>query len=626
MRLAGLDLSNFLIFDEDQTLTLPVMDDLMLLIRGEHDGSGTENSNGSGKSSLMEAVYWAVTGKTVRGGTTKQVPRFGTKQCYVNARFTQRGGKPYHIKRLWSPNTKTVTVLDSEGEHHFHTADEGTRRIASDLGLFHTDLLALTTFFGRRFPAFSRLGPSEKAQIIDILASAEKWDQRRMEAGRLAKGINADLKMRESNLEVGIRNKKDTEERANDVLGEIESLNLAYDEYVDELKAQITDAAYAEGEAEKTIEQAIALEKHYRADIETVEKECRDLENDKIKLQSEIRTAKGNVSETNRRGEALIRERDRLEKAKQAGICPKCERDWKEGNHTLETEIQEIGNTLHSVSGEVFNGAEEVRSLEALMDELNQGLKDLQATVLKPREAANEALKISREHDMALNDFRGKKQRLEVQLAKIEERTDIRQKEGQMQAMLEQIEKTAADIGTLSTEIAELKSEAVVWRYWEQGFKVIRFKVLEATVELLERTLTSIAIGALGLDADEIKVSMFKDGTKSKRAEVTITVRRGEHEIPLGMLSDGESQRMDMACFIALGALVKQITGMDLGFRVFDEPLTNLDGDGKYKAFHLIKGIPEAQKFVIDHDAHFQDMFDKSVTVTRKGDRSCISA
>jgi DNA repair exonuclease SbcCD ATPase subunit len=268
----------------------------------------------------------------------------------------------------------------------------------------------------------------------------------------------------------------------------------------------------------------------------------------------------------------------------------------------------------------------EIRSLDALMEELNQALKDLEATVLQPREAANEALRISKEHEMNARDMRSKKQRMEVQLARIEERTDIRQKEGQVQAMQEQIEKTAASIGTLSTEIAELRSEAIIWRYWEQGFKVIRFKVLEATVELLQRTLTSIAVGALGLDADEVKVSMFKDGTKTKRAEVTITVRRGEHEIPLGMLSDGESQRMDLACFIALGALVKQITGMDLGFRVFDEPLTNLDADGKYKAFHLIKEIPEAQKFVIDHDAHFQDMFDKSVTVIKKGDRSCISA
>lgn len=626
MRLDGLELSNFLIFGEDQELILPIMDDLMLLIRGEHEGSGTENSNGSGKSSLMEAVYWAVTGKTVRGGTTKQVPRFGTKQCHVLARFTQRGGKPYHIKRLWSPHTKMVTVLDSEGEHHFHTADEGTRRIASDLGLFHTDLLALTTFFGRRFPAFSRLGPSEKAQIIDILASAEKWDSRRMEAGRLAKGIGNDLKMRESNLAVAVQNKKDTEERTNGLLGEIESLNLAYDEYVGDVQSALNDLSYGLGEAEKAKEQAQALERHYRDDIEKVEREYHGLEKDKIKLQSEIRTAKGNLSETNARGEALTREQARLEKAKQAGICPKCERDWKEGNHTLETEIQEIGNTLRDMDAHRTGQVNEVTSLTALMEELDQALKDLEATVIQPREAANEALRISKEQDMALNDFRSKKQRLEVQLAKIEERTDIRRKEGQMQAMLEQIEKTADNIGTLSTEIAELKSEAIVWRYWEQGFKVIRFKVLEATVELLERTLTSIAIGALGLDADEIKVSMFKDGTKSKRAEVTITVRRGEHEIPLGMLSDGESQRMDMACFIALGALVKQITGMDLGFRVFDEPLTNLDGDGKYKAFHLIKGIPEAQKFVIDHDAHFQDMFDKSVTVIKKGDRSCISA
>ncbi|MEE8113097.1 MAG: hypothetical protein V3T23_01960, partial [Nitrososphaerales archaeon] len=598
MRLEGLEISNFLIFGEDQELTLPAIDDLMLLIRGERDGTGTENSNGSGKSSLMEAVYWAVTGKTVRGGTTKQVPRFGTKQCHVLARFLQRGGKPYYIKRLWSPNNKIVTVLDSEGEHHFHTAEEGTKRIASDLGLFHTDLLALTTFFGRRFPAFSRLGPSEKAQIIDILASAEKWDERRAEAGRLAKTINGDLRMRESNLAVGIQNKKETEEELNDLLEVIKSLNAAYDDYVSDLQGQVAAVSYELGEAEIAQNKENCIQKNIRDNIESTERQVRDLKTDKIQLKGEITAAHGRLSETNRRGELLVKEQRRLEVAKQAGVCPKCQRDWKEGNHQLETEIQEIWKTLHSMDGDKDGHVNEIRSLESLMTELDEAIEEFQASVLEPREQANRALVESKNYGLKAQDARSKKQRLEVQLAKIEERTDIRRKEGQATALEDQIKKLQQNISTLSTDIAELRSEAIVWRYWEQGFKVIRFKVLEATVELLQRTLTSVAIGALGLDADEIKVSMFKDGTKAKRAEVTITVRRGEHEIPLGMLSDGESQRMDLACFIALGALVKQITGMDLGFRVFDEPLTNLDADGKYKAFHLIRGIPEAQKFV----------------------------
>lgn len=626
MRLAGLDLSNFLIFDEDQTLTLPATDDLMLLIRGEREGSGTEDSNGSGKSSLMEAVYWCATGKTVRGGTTKQVPRFGTKQCSVTARFIQRGGTPYHIKRLWSPTTKTVTVLDSEGEHRFHTAEEGTRRIASDLGLFHADLLGLTTFFGRRFPAFSRLGPSEKAQIIDILASAEKWDERRMEAGRLAKSINSDLRMKESNLELGTRRKKEAEEELTELLGVITSLNAEYDDYIHQLTQEIYQITDEMCMAEKAQGEVLDAIESIQADMKSREKEQADLERDRVMLQAEIRAANGKLSETNRRGDLLVKERIQLEQAQKAGICPKCRRDWKEGNHELETDIEAIGNQLHEMDGDKDAHVNEIKALDALMSELLGAIEGLKACMAQPREQVNSAVVESKNYGMQIDKTRSKKQQLEVQLAKISERTDIRMKEGQVIALGEQIEKLNREVTAWSTEIAELRSEAVIWRYWEQGFKVIRFKVLEATVELLQRTLTAIAIGGLGLDADEIKVSMFKDGGKSKRAEVTITVRRGEHEIPLGMLSDGESQRMDLACFIALGSLVKQITGMDFGFRVFDEPLANLDANGKYKAFHLIKGIPEAQKFVIDHDAHFQDMFDKSVTVTKRGDRSCISA
>ena len=47
------------------------------------------NSNGSGKSSLWEAIVWVLTGDTIRG--TKQVVNvFGNDGCFVELRVRKR--------------------------------------------------------------------------------------------------------------------------------------------------------------------------------------------------------------------------------------------------------------------------------------------------------------------------------------------------------------------------------------------------------------------------------------------------------------------------------------------------------------------------------------------------------
>ena len=84
----------------------------------------------------------------------------------------------------------------------------------------------------------------------------------------------------------------------------------------------------------------------------------------------------------------------------------------------------------------------------------------------------------------------------------------------------------------------------------------------------------------------------------------------------LDALSEGEAQRFDLACFIALGDLIENFSGIDLGFRVFDEPLAGLDEQGQHAVFKMLTDL-NRQVFLIDHNATFANQFESVLTVEK---------
>lgn len=170
-----------------------------------------------------------------------------------------------------------------------------------------------------------------------------------------------------------------------------------------------------------------------------------------------------------------------------------------------------------------------------------------------------------------------------------------------------------------------LVKKYAITSFWANGFKAIRFMLMEKMTNLLQETVTAIALN-LGLRCTEIRISLFRETTTKKtRPQINLEIIKENGVLSLGALSEGATQRVDLACFIAIGKLVSAVHGLHLGFRVFDEPLAGLDADGKLKVFNLINELHDTpQKFIIDHDANFNDLFSQSITVYNKDGQSTI--
>lgn len=110
MKTTSVDIQDFLAVGR---ATMRLDDRGLILVQGENRNKSWANSNGSGKSSMVDAICWALFGETARGVKAAQVIRKGTKGATVKVDLLDEddGGKIYRITRGRTKGKGTLGVL-----------------------------------------------------------------------------------------------------------------------------------------------------------------------------------------------------------------------------------------------------------------------------------------------------------------------------------------------------------------------------------------------------------------------------------------------------------------------------------------------------------------------------------
>jgi DNA repair exonuclease SbcCD ATPase subunit len=89
----------------------------LVLIQGENRDNPSASSNGSGKSSLVDAVCWGLYGETARGAAATEVIRAGAKKASVTL-DVEDAGLRYRVTRTRSKGKTTLELvrIDAAGE------------------------------------------------------------------------------------------------------------------------------------------------------------------------------------------------------------------------------------------------------------------------------------------------------------------------------------------------------------------------------------------------------------------------------------------------------------------------------------------------------------------------------
>ncbi len=574
--LTQINVVDFMPFEE--AIFLPD-DDALLLVMGE---------NGAGKSALFEAIHWCVTGATVRG-LAQGVIRHGAKSCEVSTCWLI-DDVHVTITRYKSKSENRVVLEIDDDEPEVYTAADAQSKIEELLG--DLSMLALVGFFGRKFKTFSDMSPRDRADLIDVLARASVWEDFRAEAASDVSIYRRDLKQISGELEHSEGNL----ERQQDALAEAQA-NLDDAKKVQKAglvelrkseKGLRAELAGSEQQLERGEKSRAKLEKNQRESVKLLDA-----------FVTDIATARTEI--------AGLEVEQRHYELPETSECPTCgQRITKKLRDELGVESDKIGEQLEQLDKQV---ADLERDKKKRQDNANAVAQEITLLVRSERDWRRDEL----ETRNGLAAVRTKIERLKSaeDVTRYTERVEIlKGPEG-----VPMWKKKVKD-GRASLKATEEGLQCA--EFWAVGFKQIRYMAMGRVADLLS-TLMSRTVKALGFDVDELTCTIWREGQRkgATRPEVNIMVRRGEYEDPIEALSEGETARVDLACFIAIGQLVRAIAGFDPGFRVLDEPLVGMDEAGKHRTFQLLAETLEGQRFVIDHDGNFQDLFRDSMIVER---------
>jgi DNA repair exonuclease SbcCD ATPase subunit len=149
MEILELHIRNFMSIGQTKPVALSGKG--LVLIQGENDDDSSANSNGVGKSSIADALCWALYGKTARGVEGDAVVnKVAKKECSVSV-VLQDGDVFYRITRYRKhktyKNQTIVQVWEKGREDRVENVDKGTERetqalITSILGCTHEVFMA----------------------------------------------------------------------------------------------------------------------------------------------------------------------------------------------------------------------------------------------------------------------------------------------------------------------------------------------------------------------------------------------------------------------------------------------------------------------------------------------------
>ena len=536
--LVDVSLDKFRSFSSPATIPMAGTPGLRL-ITGNNLAEPRLGANGVGKSTLFDAICFALYGTSIKGLRASDLVSHGGSKCEVSV--TLQVDNALHVVRRTAPPSRLY--LDGE------VAEQG--EVDRLVGLSRSRFLN-SVVFGQAVPLFLDLPVPARGDLLDEVLGLEVW----MEAAQLA-GTRHSAKV--ADLNVTRRDKAR-------VQGQIEGLpDLAA------LKAQERD--WSRQHADKVCEirqfyDALVAEhakmlKQKPGEIEAVadtslqKKAADDLQTVVTDLRVKMGSVKSEVGRLSEEVEFLT-END---------TCPTC------------------GQEIDDAAEHVTHAQEKIKELEAESSRLMAQVKRHDGRLSAARDIWQKAVRVATEtateHRLLASRIRDKaaevdrvhrvlSQSIGESNPYTEQRVGVAERRRELRAKLSEIDASEA----------ALLAEMTGLEYWRGGFRKVRLFCLERV--LAELTVeTRNVLAALGLVDWRIEFSTSTE-TKSGTTKLGVQaeVRSPESGSKLEMLSGGESQRARLAVSLGLANLIQRWSGVRWTTEIFDEPTAFLSHEG----------------------------------------------
>jgi len=613
----------------------------LVCIKGENLDDSSQNSNGSGKSSIADAIHWCLFGKTARGVTGDNVINaIAKKECSVEITLEDVDGSHYYIGRYrkHKEHKNSLQLVFQSKERVEDGSDKadlltgGTDKITQEtlnkvLGCSETVFKNAVYSGQESMPDFPNMTDKELKTLIEEAAgidrlqdahkialskvSAAKGDHSKSQLEADAKKANLEtlagmIKELKSSAEAWSVKQKETIEAAKELDGK---LAVAYAERGDVSK----ELAELEEQAEELSKQ-----------IEAVDDEAKELGelNTKLARLNAISETEQRSYEKNKRDAGTIKDEIKSLKSAIGTPCKECGKpmDESEVAEVIEKRTELLKSAVDELKLEKERLDGRKKQLEELGDiisEFKKGMTDVSETnaEIRSKEAKiKELVDYSRVTEQLAEKLEVSKAGIE-KLSKEENphKKSLKAGADKLRAAKGQLEEAESKI--LKTEEALEIAEETAKIFSPAG---IRAHILDTVTPFLnEQTSQYLSLLSDGnISATWSTLSKTAKGDLREKFSIEVESLTGAKSF--GGLSGGEKRKVRLSCYLAMQDLVATRASKPIDLLVMDEIDDALDTTGLERLMGVLneKAKERGTVLLISHN-DMNDWITQSVTIRK---------
>ena len=591
MILERLVLENFQSFSGKHELRFRGKSPGLYLICGDNQDEPKLGGNGAGKSTIINAITWALYGKTLRGLKASNIRTWSSEETVkVSLEFVSFGVH-YTLNRHWNP--VRLELMRDMNKKEIVTQEE----LEDIIGLSY-EQYSLSIAHGQFNRMFLDLSPAEKLTVFGSVLNLDRWLECSDKASTYTKTYHSKLEGLE-------REKAFISGRMEEIDGAIERAETKRDKNR-EFRAQELGKANTELEScLRTIagfSTKLAADSVGLANIQVKRDEISGLIKEKQVAITTMVDEKKDFEREKRVLEADDKKyRDEIIRLRQmVGTCSLCYQNVPhEHIRTVVDAVQAQRKEVIALIAQVMTAINDISSAEqverSVLEELSNQLREV---TLEYNTLYTEV------SSLKVNLAREESKKLYLEQKVLELCQDIVVDNEDVEAAKRNKTKFIAKLDGIKHSIEEVGRYLDTYGWWVKGFKRVRLGIINGAINRLTLDINN-SLASLGLPSWTVQCSAEKEtksGTISK--EFNIMVNSPSGQFPWEAWSGGETQRLRLAGAMGLANTILDFKGIKSNVEFYDEPTNFLDEEGSVMLLTALQNraiIENKQIYIIDH-------------------------
>lgn len=566
-----------------------------IMLFGINSTDSGSDSNGGGKSTILEGLTLALTGETNRGTSKDEFISDNEDDCYIELNLTNNIGNVNEltIKRWFFRKKSSKIELWENGEKNkkMTSVPESSKRVLELIGLSKEDILHFFVIGQETNYSFLTANDTDKKDIISRFSDIEFISEKIEKLKNKNKEYDSSLKVL-SSKSIRIEAKIElTEERISDIKENFES----------ELKESKSDI---KSNINKLKTKISSIEIDTLEISEETDKLELELSNIKIPnyndLELESSNLRNNLKILNKDLNKIEIENNHLESVKDGFItCPECSNEFSLNSEL--SNIQIIGK-ISTNSKKIKSIKSEIKTVKSKISKVDESLDKITAIRDSKDNLDRKIRRLNSRMESNLEDienYENKISKLKKELKKINKKNV----DDELNPLLEVISESKEELKSINSEKKNIDNDILENDFWIHHFSKKGFLTFLTNKSI--KSIEGVTNSYLKQMNSHLQVLIdgyteLKSGDIREKINISI-VRKGMEISSFNRYSGGEKGRIKLANILGLQHLINLTSPTGgLNFLGLDEVFEGLDKTGQIDVLNILNNL-KVTSLVITH-------------------------